>query len=415
VHVKISPRQSYTLESAEGRGLPVHRSRVAEARHIDSNENGVLERSELREHVEHGHVGCGHHHEESADTNALLGELELHLLKKPNPVAAGYHSYEQVSQELDAFVAARPDLCRKVSLGTTHEGREIWALRISAGIASEQPDNRPGVVITGCHHAREWMSVEVPLHVAHKLLDNYDTDGEAQRRVQSADVWIVPVSNPDGYEHSRNEDTWWRKNRRPVETDATGQPTSAIGVDLNRNYWDGKPEHFTLYRPEGDTPGSTYDDFGATSDDPDSDTYRGPAGGSEVETQALLNLELGRKNIRGVIDHHSYGEMILYPWGHTSAPAPNKDLYVDIGGKLNAAMGNKYKLKQSSGLYPSSGESDDLHNANGLVSFTLEVGRSFQPNPSSIAPTCELVGKANLTFIDEIVRRAGDGSLPPRA
>ncbi len=50
----------------------------------------------------------------------------------------------------------------------------------------------------------------------------------------------------------------------------------------------------------------------------------------------------------------------------------------------------------------------------GLISFTFEVGRTFQPNPSSIAPTCELVGKANLKFIDEIVRRAEDGTLPPR-
>ena len=38
-------------------------------------------------------------------------------------------------------------------------GREIWALRIG-----KQPEGRvPGVAISDCHHAREWMTVEVPL------------------------------------------------------------------------------------------------------------------------------------------------------------------------------------------------------------------------------------------------------------
>ena len=204
------------------------------------------------------------------------------------------------------------------------------------------------------------------------------------------------------------------QNCRPVEHDALGNATSAVGVDLNRNYWDGNPDHLALYRPEGDTPGSTDDDWGATSDNPDSDTYRGPTGGSEVEVSSLLQLEVGHKNIRGVIDHHSYGEMILYPWGYTEDPSPQKDLLVEIGQKLNESMGNRYNLQQSSGLYPSSGESDDMQSANGLISFTLEVGRSFQPLPTTIPATCELVGRANLTFIDEIVRRVEDGSLPPR-
>ena len=398
-------RPNYVILDAQGRSNRVHESRLEEAAHIDSNADGRIGRGEMLDHLQDCHHGCHHHEEEKSDPEALADELQRHLLRQPNPAAAAYHSYEQVGAEFDSLVAQYPDLCQKVSLGKTHEGRDIWALCISDQIASGQPDQRPGGVITGCHHAREWMSVEVPMHVAHSLLDNFATDEDARRRVQSADTWIVPIVNPDGLEHSRNEDSWWRKNRRPVEQDAMGKPTSAIGVDLNRNYYDGNPEHLALYRPDGDTPGSTYDDFGATSDNPRSDTYRGPSGGSEVEVQSLLQLELGQKNIRGVIDHHSYGEMILYPWGHTSEPSPNKDVYVEIGKKLNQAMDNRYSLKQSSGLYPSSGESDDFHNVNGLISFTLEVGRSFQPNPSLIQPTCEMVGRANLAFIDEMIQR----------
>jgi carboxypeptidase T len=408
-------RSQYTIQGLEGRNLTVHSSRVEEAAHIDQNQDGILQRDEMMGHLEHCNDGCHHHAEEKSDPEALMEELSFHLTRTPNPAASGYHSYEQIGQELADLEAAFPDRCKRVSLGKTHQGRDIWALQISKDIHSSEVEQRPGVVITGCHHAREWMSVEVPLHVANRLVRDYDSDPAIAGRVDQADIWIVPCLNADGYEKSRTMDPWWRKNCRPVEFDAMGKPTTAVGVDLNRNYDDGKTEHAHLYRPVGDTPGSTADDHGATSDNPNKDTYRGPRGASEIETQAILGLELGRPNMAGVIDHHSYGEMILYPWGYTTEEAPQAALYKEIGAKLNAAMDNRYELQQSSGLYPSSGESDDFHNANGLISFTLEVGRSFHPRPSTIPATCELVGKANMAFIDDIIERHHNGTLLKKA
>ena len=396
---KPTPRSSYFLNGADS--APVHPARFQEAAEIDRNGDGVLSRDEMVAHLHEDGGCCGPRPGRQMDEEALLGELQLHLARLPNPIAKGYHSYAQVSEEMDQLTEQYPELATKVSLGKSAEGRDIWALRLSNG-----PEEKTGVVITGCHHAREWMSVEIPLHVARTVLEG------DRSRLDKGEIWVVPVVNPDGYEYSRDSDAWWRKNRRPVEVDQLGNPSSAIGVDLNRNYFDGV--HIELYRPAGDTPGNLSDDWGATSDDPNSDSYRGPSGASEPETQAILGLELGHKNIRGVIDHHSYGDMILYPWGYTSEPSPVKDLHVEIGTKMNEAMGNKFKLQQSSGLYPSAGESDDCQSVNGMVTFTLEVGRSFQPSPTQIPIQCERVGKANLVFIDEILRRAEDGTLPAR-
>ena len=128
----------------------------------------------------------------------------------------------------------------------------------------------------------------------------------------------------------------------------------------------------------------------------------------------MLNLELGHKNVRGVIDHHSYSEMILHPWGHTYDSTGKDSIYKIVGNKLNEALGGDYEVKQSSELYPASGESDDCHHVNGVLSFTFEVGRSFQPDASQIKPMAEKVGRANLTFIDEIIARSKDGTLSAR-
>lgn len=225
-----------------------------------------------------------------------------------------------------------------------------------------------------------------------------------------AEIWVVPIVNPDGYEYSRNEDNWWRKNRAPVGTDACGQATDAIGTDLNRNYASPNGADATLYRPDGDTPCSTNDDFGwATSDNPYSDTYRGASGANQLEVQALLNLELGRGNIKGVIDHHGYGEMVLMPWGHTEEPAPGIERLREVGNRLNKAIGEDepFRVMPAIDLYSTSGTSNDILYANGIFNYTLEIGRSFQPSVDQIEPISSSVSRADMVFIDEILANGG--------
>jgi carboxypeptidase T len=402
--------QVYTLQD-QNRLARVSPLRTELAQAIDTTPDGILTDTEIYDYVQHD--GCRGHHPDG-DQEALVSEFKHSLIGRPNPAAEGYHSYESAAAELAQLEQDYPNLCQRVSLGKTAEGRDIWALRISEDVQSESTSSKPGVVITGCHHAREWMSVEIPLHVARQAVTGYGSDEVATQRLKEGEIWIIPIANPDGYAHSRSGDNMWRKNRRPVGQDAMGAPTKAIGIDLNRNYWDGQDQHFQLYRPAGDTPSSTWDDFSATSDNPRKDTYRGPQGASETETQVLMDLAIGHKNIRGVLNHHSYGNMILHPWGVTSKPSDRQAMYEEIGSKMNAAMDNSFTLQSSADLYPASGDSDDVAHVNNLVPFTLEVGRSFQPDPSTIGPMCDKVGRANLVFIDEILARAQAGTLPER-
>lgn len=389
---------SLQITSPQGASYPVKNHRP-ELR--DLNKNGILEDAELVDALERsGSL------REGADLDQLLKEYKASLTGVRESVGLdsvkGYHTYEQVGEALAELAEKFPGKAERVSLGKSAEGREIWALRVGNQNADS---TKPGIVITGCTHAREWMTVEVPIHTARHLLETSESDPDSKRRLDETVIWFVPIANPDGYVYSREKDSWWRKNRSQTQSPCPGG-AKGVGVDPNRNFWDGKAEHLHLYRPASDTPCSTRDDFGATSDDPRKDTFRGPHGGSEKEVQALLGLQLDPvNNVKGVLDYHSYGEMILVPYGGKKLEGERLTEYMDIGRKMNAKLGNRYDLKPSSSLYPTSGGSNDIHEANGIFGMTMEIGKSFQPNPSQIPAMTQELTPVNLVFIDEVARR----------
>ncbi|HEY4003002.1 MAG TPA: M14 family metallopeptidase [Candidatus Xenobia bacterium] len=391
---------------ATGQPASVSPRRAAVASQIDRNHDGVLSDDEIRQYMIKQDILHTHG---AVNEAAVTKQFKAYLADQRRPETDGYHTYQQMADELQSLATQNPDLCSRVSLGKTHEGRDIWALHVTGpGDASK----RPGVVFTGVHHAREWMTIESPLRLAHNLLDNYKTDAHVQKDVNSSDIWIVPCLNADGYEYTRTQDAMWRKNRQPLAGGETG-------VDINRNYDDGDPAHECLYRPPFDTPGSTDDDYGQTSDDPSSEVYRGPKGKSELETQAALKLELGQPNIVGVIDHHSYGNDILRPWGHTKDEPDRVNEYLDCGNKMTAAMDQPYTLEKSDDMYPTTGDSTDCLHAAGITAYTIEMGDSFQPDASEIPSMTQNVVKADMAFLDWIIQnktgvtRQPLASIPP--
>lgn len=333
-----------------------------------------------------------------------LNENKWSLRALPNADAAAYHGNDDVARDFAALEKAHPSLCERVELGKTVEGRSIWALHVTENV-HEDATSKTGVVITGLHHAREWMTTEVTDYTAHQLVEGYEKGDSATRdRLARGDFWIVPVANPDGLEYSRTTDNMWRKNRNVVVD-------GHCGVDLNRNYFD--PAHPGLYRPDWDKSGTTEDDSERGADDPDSNVYRGLAGASEKETVAIQELKF-RPHVRAAVDFHSFGESILYPFSHTHDAPPDVATWREIGAKMQEAAGPQVALHSSADLYPISGGPLDVAYMHGVVGFEVELNTCFQPSPAEIAPTCERWHGATMAFADEVLNRAEAGQLPER-
>lgn len=80
---------------------------------------------------------------------------------------AGYHSAETLEQDLRQLADRQPEIAQLHKIGRSVENRPIWALRIG-----QRSGNTPKMLFLGCHHAREWIAVEVPYLLAAYLVDN---------------------------------------------------------------------------------------------------------------------------------------------------------------------------------------------------------------------------------------------------
>ncbi|MFH1686742.1 MAG: M14 family zinc carboxypeptidase [bacterium] len=307
----------------------------------------------------------------------------------------GYMTLAEVNAAFDALIADHPDIVSaKVNLGNTHEGRPMWAAKISDN--PNVDEDEPEVMITAAIHAREVITPLVLLNTMDYLTSNCGSDPEVTDLVNNREIWFVPIVNPDGYYRNQVTDPggggMWRKNRR-------NNGDGTWGVDLNRNFgyeWG-------------------YDDDGSSPYTGD-ETYRGPSAFSEPETQHMRDFTIAHEFVSTVY-MHSYSNLVLWPWGYDQVLTPENDLFEIMGDSMAAYNG--YTPEPSHGLYNANGVTDDwgygeqtLKNKN--YAFTIEIGSGFDgfwPDTSRIP---ELIAE-NLGALLFVARTADNphALLPP--
>ncbi len=266
-----------------------------------------------------------------------------------------YHSYDSMKSELSALTEQHPDIISVFSIGTTYKERDILAVKISDNPNVDEPDEQD-VLYMGAHHGNEKTSYEVLIYFINYLAEKYTEESEEGNRVRwvvnNRELYIVPMVNPDGVDADTRKNTEPNYMPGPMHTPYP----NCYGVDLNRNYdymW-----------------GRIYP--GTDSANPYSDQYQGEAPFSEKETQATRDFASAHDFVIS-LSYHTYGELILYPWGYTSEPPDDEDLFVSIGNNISAING--YEAMQAYDLYPTSGDSDDwLYGEKGVLAFTIELG-----------------------------------------
>jgi hypothetical protein len=263
-----------------------------------------------------------------------------------------------IRDELFDVARRNPQLVKLEVLGTTHQGRQLIALKVTQGARDVPDGSRPAVLYSSLQHAREWISTEVNRRLLHHFIDRWRAnDKQIKVLLKSTELWFVLVANPDGYQYTFDTDRLWRKNLR--DNNGDGQITAGDGVDPNRNF----AEHWG------------YDDEGS-SNDPADETYRGPSAGSEPETKFMSGL-INRIKPKFQSNLHSFGQWLLYPqgWQIGTLDADNP-IYVALGGTdANSAIPGFNPGQSADTLYVTNGETTDYADTNaGTVAYTPELG-----------------------------------------
>lgn len=283
--------------------------------------------------------------------------------------STGFHTYAEMAAEVAQAALDHPSIVDRFSIGRSHQGRELWAVKISDNVALDEPEQE--VLFDGLHHGDEHMSLEMTLAILRWLTDGYATDARIRNIVNKREIWIVFAINPDGATYDiagtggyRN----WRKNRQPTPG------SSSIGTDVNRNY---------PYR---------WGCCGGASATPSSSRFRGPEALSTPEATAFTDFVRsrvigGRQQIRAAISFHTTGRLVMYPYGYTYTNQPSdmtaddRAVFVKLAQRMAALNG--YRPIQASDLYISSGTSRDwLYGTYRIFAFTFELSPNSSAYPA---------------------------------
>ncbi len=299
----------------------------------------------------------------------------------------GYRTVVEHYQHLNDVAAAYPNLATVYDYGDSwlktqgranpNELRVICLTAKQTGDCALNPNSvKPRAVIMAAIHARELQTSEMAWRLIDHLTQGYGTDADVTHMMDTTEIWIIPVANPDGreiVESGGNNPYMQRKNANDTFGNCSEPPTTTNhhGVDLNRN--------------------ASTSDWGGTgtSTNPCAQTYPGTGPASEPEQQALEALfqdlwpdQKGSASspapdtaTGSFITIHSSGELILLPGGQ-GGMSPND-------AQLRAyafRMGHYNGYESGTGaeiLYGTTGTTDDwVYYDLGVASVTYELSPS---------------------------------------
>lgn len=239
-----------------------------------------------------------------------LLELGWHPVQLPHPGDAGPHlmapspagmadwdrypTYQGYLAMMQQFARDYPMLCLLDTIGYSIRGRLLLALKISDSVQTREAE--PKVFFTSTMHGNETVGYVLLLRLADQLLSLHGRDssdgGRLTRLVNSTEIWINPLANPDG--------AYWVS-----DTTVTGSRRgNANGIDLNRNF----PDRI-------------------------SDTNNTTAG-RQAETAAFMRF--GAKHRFNLsINFHGGAQVVNYPWDNgapsgTYSASPDDAWYIAL-------------------------------------------------------------------------------------
>ena len=264
-----------------------------------------------------------------------------------------YLTYPQYVSMMEGFPSKAQAMndgrtCTVFSLGTlsTSNHRQLLGVRINNG----SPEGKPKFLYTSTMHGDEITGMILMLRLINELCTS--TDSQIVNLVNNLDIYIMPLTNPDGTYKGGNN------------TVNSAQRYNGNNIDLNRNYKD----YYQGVHPDGN--------------------------GYEEET--VWTMAMGDENLFTVsANYHGGAEVMNYPWDAVYDDHADKDWYEHVCTEYvqvarqtyGSYMSDTYSDGVTSGAawYVITGSRQDYMNAYAQCrEITVECSTTKTPNASQL-------------------------------
>ncbi len=300
----------------------------------------------------------------------LLEKQQLLPLTFKNSLSWDYYpSYNEYVSLMQSFQKNYPALCRVVTIGKSVQGRDLLFAHI--GHLDDTLHSVPEFMYTSTMHGDETTGYILMLHLIDYLLSNYGVKPEVTALIDSVDIWINPLANPDG-------------------TYAGGDASvygairfNANHVDLNRNYPDPKDGQH-----------------------PDGKAW-------QPETKAFMNFASNHHFVLSS-NMHTGSEVANYPWDTWSVRSADDAWWKEVCRQyadtvhtyspagyftaLNNGITNGYDWYSISG-----GRQDYMNYFQYDREFTLELSDAKMPDPATMPQFWEDNYRSLLDYIHQVL------------
>ena len=342
----------------------------------------------------------------------LTRQMQQPLIPLPGqasgiPAFPCYRTVEETYATAEQIAADYPTLATWEDVGDSWEkgtpgglaGYDLQVLHLSnSGVAGP----KPGLFIMSSVHAREYAPAELNLRFAEYLVENYASDPDVTWVLDYTDIYLLFQSNPDGRKQAESGLSW-RKNTDNLYCTTITNSRGATSTVIFRSSGTAVTARATINVAR----------FTAAR-------ARLPSRRHKPSRIMCNNTSLTNAVLRWdspvpadapglFLDLHSYGGLVLWPWGFTSLPSPNAAALQTLGRKL--AFFNGYTPEQSYWLYTTDGTSDDfVYGELGLAAYTIEMGTAFFQGCTSFEST---IVPQNLTALLYAAKAARSPYLSP--
>ena len=117
----------------------------------------------------------------------------------PVPRFDEFYRHGELTRLLQDYADAAPQLVELRSIGSSHEGRDIWLLVVT-NTATGADTDKPALWVDGNIHAAELTAGTACLYFLHQLVAGHGEDREITQLLDTRAVYVCPRLNPDGAE-----------------------------------------------------------------------------------------------------------------------------------------------------------------------------------------------------------------------